>query len=181
MSITQNSTIALVDGASTNVSCKFSGERSNWLAVCFGKYDQSFNDFTNVSINEQYCTFCPGSSQGKCILEQPRPEWEVYRKEEGECGDILENDIIIKDFSKNDEGNILCFYVVDRFDKDQYYLYTTYTLTYKTGTSKLYIVYIVVVGVVVLLSIILAVAYRYRLWRRRKGTNYNVSILLGQA
>ena len=166
VSLSSNSSIPLMDGGNTTLSCKLKADSKNWLTVCYGKYNQSFSDFTDESINDKYCTFCFPNSQGKCNLLPPRPEWEVYRTEGGECRDILENDIMIKDFSKNDEGIIVCFY---GDDIDPYNLYTTYMLTYMTKTSKSLTVYIiagaVAILVFVLLFIILAVVYWYR--RRR--------------
>ena len=164
----QNSSRNLADGSDVTLSCALSFNSDITLTVCYGKFDQNFNEFTNESINDQFCILCPGSSTGDYGPLPRTPGWEVQRKEEGECGNDLENIIVIGNFSEEDEGIIFCFY---GDSEDPYQLYTTHTLTYAPGSSKSYTLYIVigvVASVIILLIAILIIAMFTKQWIKRQ-------------
>ena len=170
----QNSSRNLTDGSAVNISCALSFSSDVWLTVCYGKFDQNFNEFTNDSINDLFCTFCPGGSTGDCEPLPRTSEWKVQRKE-GACRNDLENVIAIRDFSKEDEGIIFCFYGDDEVP---YQLYTTHTLTYKPGSSKSYTLYIVV-GVVasaIILFIAMVAVFTYRWKKHHKPSGMYIAI-----
>lgn len=169
-----NSSRNLTDGSDVTLSCALSFNSDITLTVCYGKFDQNFNEFTNESINYQFCILCPGSSTGDCGPLPRTPGWEVQRKE-GECGNDLENIIVIGNFSEEDEGIIFCFY---GDSEDPYQLYTTHTLTYAPGSSKSYTLYIVigvVASVIILLIAILIIAMFTKQWIKRQKSPVSVS------
>ena len=105
----------------------------------------------------------------------------MYRQEEGPCKEKLVNVITIKDFAKEDEGRIFCFY---GDDEDPYELYTTHTLTYVniSRSSKSYTLYIAVGVVCACIMVLIAIVAVYLVWRKKKNPPsqgiYNIMILL---